>query len=637
MSKKSKTQNNLVKYLSPLSKKMLSTFEIPPYHFVELFIYFDNFIEDGTVISKESFTTANSSLSQIEDDENEIDNLSENIFSIISGGSPNAHLHSLCIYLKQIAITDDITVNEDVLFDILDKTQKGYIDYSDIEILVSSLEDFCDTRKRWDEYEESFAGKKITKRNLSQNELDKQIFDLIAKADSIIQRKIEQSLSTTGQSRSLQTKNSFINNNEGNNNERKDNYNFLYETEDENKLVGAKSKPLCDMIFDNQKSGLVHKIKMASFLYDITLKEFINGISTYKKESTFDKGKFISVLGEIIQANTSNLFKFPYQKLALSMLFQIIDIEHKNVLNYYEILGGVFTLTKSTNPEKVEFIFSFEKKYINQIISAMLSLYINTSIIHDVEIFSEIFIGLLSELNISKSSDALDWLFSSQRFPICPQEGDNIEDIDDNFNDESIITTESKKTSFILETLKERFNQAKKKISLNIQNMSIIDVTYKLLQHSLLGEINNFQLSSLLDSVLSDTSKEMNQKEMQKAKAECMEAIEKYFDFSQNELIDITTLHSFFLLIFAGSTIEKMQSIFIINDVNENESIDVDDLIDYFAHLFDYLLKEMKIVNQLDPTEIAREITNMLAKGKEKISLIMLVQFYESVVHDIHD
>ena len=45
----------------------------------------------------------------------------------------------------------------------------------------------------------------------------------------------------------------------------------------------------------------------------------------------------------------------------------------------------------------------------------------------------------------------------------------------------------------------------------------------------------------------------------------------------------------------------------------------------------------MKIVNQLDPTEIVREIINMFAKGKEKISLIMLVQFYESVVHDIHD
>lgn len=636
MSKKSKTQNSLEKNLSPLSKKMLSTFEVPPYHFVELFIYFDNFIEDGTLISKESFTTANSSLSQIEDDENEIDNLSENIFSMISGGSSNAYLHSLCTYLKQIAITDDITVNEDVLFDILDKTQKGYIDYSDIEILVSSLEDFCDIRKNWDEYEESFTGKKITKRNLSQNDLDKQIFDLIAKADSIIQRKIERSLSTTGQSRSLQTKNSF-HNNEGNSIEHKDNSYPLYETEDEIKKLGGKPKPLCDMIFDNHKAGLVHKIKMASFLYDITLKEFINGISIYKKETSFDKGKFISVLSEIIQTNTSNLFKFPYQKLALSMLFQIIDIEHKNLLNYYEILGGVFTLTKSTNPEKVDFIFSFENKYINQIISSMLSLYINTSIIHDVEIFSEIFIGLLSELNISKSSEALDWLFSSQRFPISPQEGENIEDIDDNFNDESIITTESKKTTFILETLKERFNQVKKKLSLNVQNMSIIDVTYKLLQHSLLGEINNFQLSSLLDSVISETPKEMNQKEKQKAKAECMEAIEKYFNFAQNELIDITNLHSFFLLIFAGSTIEKMQSIFIINDVNENESIDTDDLIDYFAHLFNYLLKEMKIVNQLDPTEIAREVINMFAKGKEKISLIMLVQFYESVVHDIHD
>ena len=80
-----------------------------------------------------------------------------------------------------------------------------------------------------------------------------------------------------------------------------------------------------------------------------------------------------------------------------------------------------------------------------------------------------------------------------------------------------------------------------------------------------------------------------------------------------------------------------MESIFIINDVNENESIDTEDLIDYFSHLFDYLLREMKISNLIDPSEIAREIITTFAKGKEKISLIMLVHFYESVLLDIHE
>ena len=318
-------------------------------------------------------------------------------------------------------------------------------------------------------------------------------------------------------------------------------------------------------------------------------------------------------------------------KLALSMLFQIIDLEHKNALTYYDVIGGVFTLTKSTSEEKIHFLQSIDKKHLNTVISSMLSLYVNTSVIHDVSIFSEVFIGLLGDLSFTKGNDLLEWIFSDTSSPLI---GDV--DIDDDFNSESIITTESKKTSLLLEALKERLNQAKKRINLDIQSMSIIDVTYKLLKHSLLGEINNFQLSSLLDSILADIFSEAPSKEKQKAKNDCMEVIERYFDFSQDELIDVRTLHSFFILIFAGSTIEKMESIFIINDVNENESIDTEDLIDYFSHLFDYLLREMKISNLIDPSEIAREIITTFAKGKEKISLIMLVHFYENVLLDIH-
>ena len=611
------------KSLVPLSKKMHSDLQILPYHFIELFIYFDNFIEDDVSISKDSFITANSSLSQSESvDDEEIDALSASIFSIISNDGISATVSNLAIYLKQIAISEDIEVNDDVLFDILDKNGKNYIDYADIEILVSSLEEFTDEHKDWRDYEDSYALKRIIKRNLSQNDLDVNIFDLFAKADNIINKRIAKSNSVTNSSRTKQT----------DNNNNKDNkiivHQQMKEVDNEDDI---QNKPLSEVIFDARKASIVHRIKMVSFLYDVTLKEFSNGMNEHTKETLFDKNKFISSLHEIIQSHTSNLFKFPFMKLALSMLFQIIDIEHKNTLTYYDVIGGVFTLTKSTSEEKIHFLQSIDKKHLNTVISSMLSLYVNTSVIHDVSIFSEVFIGLLGDLSFTKANDLLEWIFSDAPSPLL---GD---DIDDDFNNESIITTESKKTSLLLESLKERLNQAKKRINLDIQSMSIIDVTYKLLKHSLLGEINNFQLSSLLDSILADIFSEAPSKEKQKAKNDCMEVIERYFDFSQNELIDVTTLHSFFILIFAGSTIEKMESIFIINDVNENESIDTEDLIDYFSHLFDYLLREMKISNLIDPSEIAREIITTFAKGKEKISLIMLVQFYESVLHDIHE
>lgn len=611
------------KSLVPLSKKMHSDLQILPYHFIELFIYFDNFIEDDVSISKDSFITANSSLSQSESvDDEEIDALSASIFSIISNDGISATVSNLAIYLKQIAISEDIEVNDDVLFDILDKNGKNYIDYADIEILVSSLEEFTDEHKDWRDYEDSYALKRIIKRNLSQNDLDVNIFDLFAKADNIINKRIAKSNSVTNSSRTKQT----------DNNNNKDNkiivHQQMKEVDNEDDI---QNKPLSEVIFDARKASIVHRIKMVSFLYDVTLKEFSNGMNEHTKETLFDKNKFISSLHEIIQSHTSNLFKFPFMKLALSMLFQIIDIEHKNTLTYYDVIGGVFTLTKSTSEEKIHFLQSIDKKHLNTVLSSMLSLYVNTSVIHDVSIFSEVFIGLLGDLSFTKANDLLEWIFSDAPSPLI---GD---DIDDDFNNESIITTESKKTSLLLESLKERLNQAKKRINLDIQSMSIIDVTYKLLKHSLLGEINNFQLSSLLDSILADIFSEAPSKEKQKAKNDCMEVIERYFDFSQNELIDVTTLHSFFILIFAGSTIEKMESIFIINDVNENESIDTEDLIDYFSHLFDYLLREMKISNLIDPSEIAREIITTFAKGKEKISLIMLVQFYESVLHDIHE
>jgi hypothetical protein len=134
--------NAILKSLEPFSDKMLNEFNLPPYHLVELFIYFDNFIENNLTISKESFITANSSLIQNDSlTERDIEEFSIDIFKIISSNTSNANLYILCLYLKSISINDK-EINVDILSQILDKTGKGYIVYSDIEILVSGLEEF---------------------------------------------------------------------------------------------------------------------------------------------------------------------------------------------------------------------------------------------------------------------------------------------------------------------------------------------------------------------------------------------------------------------------------------------------------------------------------------------------------------
>ena len=298
------------KSLSPLCKKMHNDLQILPYHFIELFIYFDNFIEDDVSISKDSFITANSSLSQSDSlEDEEIDELSSSIFDLISNNGVSATVANLSIYLKQIAISEDIEVNDDILFDILDKNAKNYIDYADIEILVSSLEEFVDEHKDWKDYEDSYALKRITKRNLSQNDLDVNIFDLLVKADNIINKRIAKSQSVTNSSRTKQTDN----NNDNNIIVKKPIKKVDIEYDND-----IQNQPLSEVIFDTVKAGIVHQIKMVSFLYGVTLKEFLNGMNEYTKDTMFDKNKFISSIHEIIQAQTSNLFKFPYYLCNLS-------------------------------------------------------------------------------------------------------------------------------------------------------------------------------------------------------------------------------------------------------------------------------------------------------------------------------
>ena len=648
-----KEMNLISSNLESISEKMKQTFHLPPYHYIELFIYFNNFIEDEISISKESFISANSSLAQTDEEDDEtLDNISNEIYSKFTS-SNSAPLFSLYAFLKTISINDDL--NDDILFQILDKDEKGYIDYSDVEVLISSFEDFTNERNDWSDFQQSFEGKKMTKRNLSQSEFDVSLINLFNSAEEIINKKVEKSFNAcrnfisrrnsgknsnknSSDKKSSETNNNSkvikekkkMNNNSNNqgitiyNNTTSLNYqNINYDNIEENMNISIE-----DIIFDKRKEDLINQIKLTSFLYDVSLKEFISEFQKYEGE-IFDKMKFINTILDIIKKKTSNLFKSSVQKLALSMLFQIIDINHINKVTYYEIMGVMLFLTKGSNEERLSEFFNYSKSQLNQIICGILSLYLNSDIIKDYSILSDIFVNVFANERIRNSNELFNWIFRDDKI----EENDIQENnIDEELNNESFVQNLSENKAEALKALNERFINAKKIFSNELESLSIIDVTHELLNHSLLGQINNFQLSSLLEVLLNWKFGEEKTKERIKIKNSIFSFIEKYFDFSQNELVDITNLHPLFLLMFTGTTIEKIRSIFNIYEIDENGVFDSEDLIDYISNLFKFLLKEMNVDCGITNKNLAEIFFKSISKGKDKISLIDLVQGFEYIV-----
>ena len=153
----------------------------------------------------------------------------------------------------------------------------------------------------------------------------------------------------------------------------------------------------------------VRKCKLTSFLYDVSLKEFISEFQKYEGE-IFDKMKFINTILDIIKKKTSNLFKSSVQKLALSMLFQIIDINRINKVTYYEIMGVMLFLTKGSNEERLSEFFNYTKSQLNQIICGILSLYLNSDIIKDYSILSDIFVNVFAKERIRNSNELFNWI-----------------------------------------------------------------------------------------------------------------------------------------------------------------------------------------------------------------------------------
>ena len=716
------------KEIKKVAEKILKSFpdlkeKIKPesYHFIEICIIFSEYCDDLT-ISKEDFIAANKIFADDEDSE-DINNSKEEIFTkifnFLSGdkekdttNNSTIPLYVLYGYLKIISINDKI--NNEILFKILDRKEKGNIDFENAETLISNLEDFLDIKEDWNDFIESYKGKKLTPRNLNQGDFSSKIkklfylaevkvFDLAKKSfeanepnksksynnDNTEKNKNEennfnininlnnnnfnnkansrQSSSNISSSKAISRKSekgedntlNNINNekqlklnlqddehsiNNDNNNKNKNQAIVPYDSS-RNMNINNNSngiginldeanfdESLFEKIFDKRKEIKIHQIKNSSLLYDINLDEFLHEFKKYEKDF-FDKNKFISVFCEIIQAHTSEVFKGPMLRYSLSLLFQIIDMEKKNKISYYEILGPIAMLTKAKTEERLNLIFSYEPPELISIICGILCLYLNTEIIKDFNILSEIFIKACYQMNIKKSQNFLEWIFGNKGDENLEKNFDFLieEENTENSDDEHMVNGK------VINKLNNIFLKSN---FFGINNFSIIDVTNKIMfKYSLLGQMNFNHVNSLVDDLLNEKYETQKTKEKNRYKQEFLFFLEKFLNFTKNELIDMTLIHALFILIFSGSSLDKVRSIFIIHDLKETETIKINDFRLYLKNMYYFMLKEIDFEENINLNELvndlAKNICDNLSRGRESICFGDIADFFDNVDFDI--
>ena len=709
MDKLEKETKKIIDKLSKIEENIKEKLNLPNYHYIELCIIFINYCEELT-ISKDDFLIANSQITKDdEEEENSNEDFCVKIFNIISTNKPTAPIHALFAYLKSISITDKI--NTEILFKILDREEKGNIEFDNVETLISNLEEYLDIKEDWNDFIESFKGKKLTMRNLSQGDFITRITNLFDQAEKKIEELAiksadkyaeeekpnnflklssnkeddknsknsksksknnisEQSSSNISSSKLFSKKSEKnIENNENENNENENN-NIDNDNKDDNNKenINTENKEnekgnnqaivpydsfnnnennnmisnginldevnfddsLFEKVFDRKKELKIHQIKNTSLLYDITLEEFLAEFQKYEK-TYFDKNKFINVFCEIIQKKTSDVFKGPMLRYSLSLLYQFIDSEKKNKLSYYEILGPIIVLTKAKTEERLNMIFSYDNPELISIVCGILSLYLNTDVIKDFSILSEIFVKTCGQLDLRGAQNIFKWIFG------------NNEDynLDKNFDflveEDSIIEEENTDNMAVNgETIKQLNLLFDKTKFGRIHDFFIIDITNKLLmKYSLLGQMNMHHLNALVDDLLNSKFGEQKSKEKTKARLEFLSFIEKYINFGKTELVDVTLLHSLFILIFSGSTMEKVRSIFVIHDINENELLKTFDFGIYLSHMFHFLLSEMGIDDNNLSNYMGKHISESISKGKEGVSFMQIMEFFENINFDI--
>ena len=696
MEKVEKETNKIIEKLSKTEENIKEKLNLPPYHFIELCIIFINYCDELT-ISKDDFLIAHSQITKDEEDEDATnDEFCTKIFNIISNNKPTSPIHALFAYLKSISITDNI--NTEILFKILDREEKGNIEFDNVETLISNLEEYLDIKEDWNDFIESYKGKKLTMRNLSQGDFINRISNLFDLASQKISELTKKSVdkfceddisennnlnkSINSQEDDKKSKSKSGNKNRDNSEQSKSksksktssnvSSSKLFskksdknENEKENKSVNKENNEndkentqaivpydstnnndnninnnginldevnfddsLFEKIFDRKKELKIHQIKNTSLLYDITLEEFFLEFQKYEK-TFFDKTKFINVFSEIIQQKTSDVFKGPMLRYSLSLLYQFIDVEKKNKLSYYEILGPIIVLTKAKTEERLNMIFSYETPELVAIVSGILSLYLNSDVIKDFNILSEIFIKTCKQMDLKKSKNIFQWIFNKdeennidKNFDFLVEEENNEED-----NNKDIIDGK------IISQLNSVFKQTKFG---GVNQFTIIDITNKLLlKYSLLGQMNIHHLKSLVDELLNVKYGEQKSKEKIKARIEFLNFVEKFINFGKTELVDITLLHSLFILIFSGSTMEKVRSIFIIHDINESELLKSFDFGIYLAHMFHFLLVEMEFEDNNLSNYLGKHIVESISQGKEGVSFMQIMEFFENIDFDI--
>jgi hypothetical protein len=714
MDKVEKETNKIIQKLSKTEENIKEKLNLPPYHFIELCIIFINYCDELT-ISKDDFLIAHSQITKDEEEEEASnEEFCTKIFNIISDNKPTAPIHALFAYLKLISITEKI--NTEILFKILDREEKGNIEFDNVETLISNLEEYLDIKEDWNDFIESFKGKKLTMRNLSQGDFINRITDLFDQASQKIndlatksvekyaeeekdkekdtdndniklklntnsnkdeERKsksknsdknkdMSESSSNISSSKLISKKTERLNqnenennidnnnnnnmNNNNNNNNNSNNNNNNEKVQNNQAIIPYDSTnnndnninnnginldevnfddSLFEKIFDRRKELKIHQIKTTSLLYDITLEEFL--LDFQKFENTFfDKNKFINTFCEIIQEKTSDVFKGPMLRYSLSLLYQFIDVEKKNKLSYYEILGPVIVLTKAKSEERLNMIFSYTSPELISIISGILSLYLNSEVIKDFNILSEIFIKTCSQMDLKKSQNIFKWIFGNK---------DEDNNIDKNFDflvEEDNIEDDNNKLVVNGNLMKQLNTMFEKTKFGGVNHFSIIDITNKLLlKYSLLGQMNMHHLNSLIDDLLNSKYGEQKSKEKVRARAEFLNFIAKYINFGKTELVDVTLLHSLFILIFSGSTMEKIRSIFIIHDINESDLLKCFDLGIYLAHMFHFLLTEMGFEDNNLSNYLGKHIVDSISQGKDGVSFMQIMDFFENIDFDI--
>ena len=695
--------NKIIEKLSKAEENIKEKLNLPPYHYIELCIIFINYCDELT-ISKDDFLIAHSQITKDEEEEEASnEEFCTKIFNIISDNKPTAPIHALFAYLKSISITEKL--NTEILFKILDREEKGNIEFDNVETLISNLEEYLDIKEDWNDFTESFKGKKLTMRNLSQGDFINRITDLFEQASQKINDLAKKSVEKYAEEEKDDNNNNNnikVNNNNSNNNSKKDEERkSKSKNSDKNKdmsdnsssnmssskLISKNEKinldenennidnnnnnnnnnnnekvqnnqaiipydstnnndnninnnginldevnfddSLFEKIFDRRKELKIHQIKTTSLLYDITLEEFFFDFQKFEN-TFFDKNKFINTFCEIIQEKTSDVFKGPMLRYSLSLLYQFIDVEKKNKLSYYEILGPVIVLTKAKTEERLSMIFSYSSPELILIISGILSLYLNSEVIKDFNILSEIFIKTCSQMDLKKSQNIFKWIFGNK---------DEDNNIDKNFDflvEEDNIEDDNNKMEVNGNLIKQLNSMFEKTKFGGVNHFSIIDITNKLLlKYSLLGQMNMHHLNSLIDDLLNSKYGEQKSKEKVRARAEFLNFIAKYINFGKTELVDVTLLHSLFILIFSGSTMEKVRSIFIIHDINESELLKCFDLGIYLAHMFHFLLTEMGFEDNNLSNYLGKHIVDSISQGKDGVSFMQIMDFFENIDFDI--